>query len=110
MKPDVLTILVGTIYPLVTETLGLDDCLSFIVRICLADTALPLNFDICNSQRTPTAPLVDYLGSVESLIDKQKVGQIAAEIRAFRPPEPYKGKGIRYQGEHVKIKPGKAAT
>ena len=42
--------------------------------------------------------------------DKQKVGQFAAEVRAVRKPEPYKGKGIRYVGEHVKIKPGKAAT
>jgi large subunit ribosomal protein L6 len=42
--------------------------------------------------------------------DKQKVGQFAAEVRAVREPEPYKGKGIRYQGEHVRIKPGKAAT
>jgi len=42
--------------------------------------------------------------------DKQQVGQFAAEVRAVRKPEPYKGKGIRYQGEHVKIKPGKAAT
>ena len=41
--------------------------------------------------------------------DKQKVGQFAAEVRSVRKPEPYKGKGIRYQGEHVKIKPGKAA-
>ena len=41
-------------------------------------------------------------------IDKQAVGQIAAEIRKVRPPEPYKGKGIRYEGEVVKIKPGKA--
>ena len=42
--------------------------------------------------------------------DKQLVGQFAAEVRACRKPEPYKGKGIRYVGEHVKIKPGKAAT
>ena len=41
-------------------------------------------------------------------IDRQKVGQVAAEIRAFRPPEPYKGKGIRYAGETVKRKAGKA--
>ena len=41
--------------------------------------------------------------------DKQMVGQFAAEVRAVRKPEPYKGKGIRYQGEHVKIKPGKSA-
>jgi large subunit ribosomal protein L6 len=42
-------------------------------------------------------------------VDKQKVGQAAAEIRGFRPPEPYKGKGIRYQGEHVRRKAGKTA-
>ncbi len=46
---------------------------------------------------------------VVSGIDKQKVGQAAAEIRSFRPPEPYKGKGIRYQGEHVRRKAGKTA-
>lgn len=46
---------------------------------------------------------------VVSGIDKQKVGQAAAEIRGFRPPEPYKGKGIRYQGEHVRRKAGKTA-
>jgi len=37
-------------------------------------------------------------------IDKQQVGQVAAEIRAYRPPEPYKGKGVRYADEHVTIK------
>ena len=42
--------------------------------------------------------------------DKQKVGQFAAEVRSLRKPEPYKGKGIRYQGEQVKIKAGKSAT
>jgi large subunit ribosomal protein L6 len=42
--------------------------------------------------------------------DKQQVGQFAAELRSLRKPEPYKGKGIRYQGEYIKIKPGKAAT
>ena len=41
--------------------------------------------------------------------DKQKVGQAAAEIRGFRPPEPYKGKGVRYQGERVRRKAGKTA-
>ncbi|OIO72742.1 MAG: 50S ribosomal protein L6 [Zetaproteobacteria bacterium CG1_02_53_45] len=42
-------------------------------------------------------------------IDKQKVGQVAAEIRAYRPPEPYKGKGVRYVGETVRMKEGKKA-
>jgi large subunit ribosomal protein L6 len=43
-------------------------------------------------------------------IDKEKVGQVAAEIRGVRPPEPYKGKGIRYQGEQVRRKAGKAGA
>ncbi len=46
---------------------------------------------------------------VVSGADKQKVGQAAAEIRSFRPPEPYKGKGIRYRGEQVRRKAGKTA-
>jgi large subunit ribosomal protein L6 len=41
-------------------------------------------------------------------IDKELVGEIAARVRKLRPPEPYKGKGIRYQGERIKLKPGKA--
>jgi large subunit ribosomal protein L6 len=40
-------------------------------------------------------------------IDKQKVGQVAAEIRGFRPPEPYKGKGVKYAGEYIFRKEGK---
>ena len=46
---------------------------------------------------------------VVSGISKQRVGEIAAQIRKWRPPEPYKGKGIRYQGEHVIRKVGKRA-
>jgi large subunit ribosomal protein L6 len=43
-------------------------------------------------------------------IDKQLIGQVAAEVRAFRPPEPYNGKGVRYEGEQVKQKAGKTAA
>jgi large subunit ribosomal protein L6 len=42
-------------------------------------------------------------------IDKQRVGQVASEIRGWRPPEPYKGKGVRYEGEYVRRKLGKTA-
>ena len=42
-------------------------------------------------------------------IDKQRVGQVASEVRGWRPPEPYKGKGVRYEGEHVRRKLGKTA-
>ena len=47
-------------------------------------------------------PLITVSGA-----DRQRVGQIAAEIRAFRPPEPYKGKGIKYATETVRRKEGK---
>ncbi|MCP4310171.1 MAG: 50S ribosomal protein L6 [Bacteroidetes bacterium] len=43
-------------------------------------------------------------------IDKQLIGQVAAKIRSLRPPEPYKGKGIKYVGEHLRRKAGKAAS
>jgi len=46
---------------------------------------------------------------IVSGIDKQLVGQVAAKIRSFRPSEPYKGKGIRYEGEVIRMKAGKAA-
>ena len=45
-----------------------------------------------------------------SSIDKQLIGQVAAKIRSFRKPEPYKGKGIKFQGEELRKKPGKAAA
>jgi large subunit ribosomal protein L6 len=53
--------------------------------------------------QTPTVVVVEG-------IDKAKVGQVAAEIRSVRKPEPYKGKGIRYQGEQVRRKAGKAGS
>src|ERR1700739_1123749 len=51
---------------------------------------------------TPSATEIVVKG-----IDRQKVGQVAAEIRAVRPPEPYKGKGVRYVGEQITLKEGK---
>ena len=47
---------------------------------------------------------------IVSGIDKQAVGQVAANIRAVRPPDSYHGKGVRYQGETIRLKPGKAAV
>lgn len=43
-------------------------------------------------------------------IDKQLVGQVASKIRSFRPPEPYKGKGVKYEGEYIRRKAGKTAA
>lgn len=54
---------------------------------------------------TPTPTNITVRG-----IDKQLVGQVAAKIRSFRPPEPYKGKGIKYEGEYIRRKAGKAAA
>jgi len=47
---------------------------------------------------------------IVSGIDKQLVGQVASKIRSFRPPEPYKGKGVKYEGEYIRRKAGKAAA
>ena len=57
-----------------------------------------------------TLSLEGPLKIVVSGIDKQAVGQVAAEIRKIRPPEPYKGKGIRYRGEHIHRKAGKTGV
>jgi large subunit ribosomal protein L6 len=54
---------------------------------------------------TPTQTSITITG-----IDKQLVGLVAAKIRSFRPPEPYKGKGIKYEGEYIRRKAGKAAA
>jgi large subunit ribosomal protein L6 len=57
-----------------------------------------------------TVALTDPTHIVVTGADKQKVGQFAAEIRAARPPEPYKGKGVRYENEQVRRKEGKSFT
>jgi large subunit ribosomal protein L6 len=62
------------------------------------DFAIPSGIDI----KTPDNTTVEISG-----IDKQKVGQVAAEIRRWRKPEPYKGKGIKYRGEYIFRKEGK---
>ena len=62
--------------------------------------------------RLPEGVTAKVEGNIISLsgVDKQTVGQAAAELRALRKPEPYKGKGIRHQGEYVRRKAGKAAS
>lgn len=72
---------------------------------------LSLGFSHPVMYEIPDGILVEAPSTTELIIsgiDKQKVGQVAAEIRAFRPPEPYKGKGVRYKGEIVKLKEGKS--
>lgn len=78
------------------------------------NNVLTLRVGLANELKRPipegvTAVCPDQTHINISGCDKQKVGQFAAEIRALRKPEPYKGKGIRYVGEQVKIKPGKSA-
>lgn len=64
--------------------------------------------------RAPEGVTLSYDGKANRVtvegIDKQKVGQVAAEIRALRPPDPYKGKGVRYTGETLKLKAGKTGA
>ena len=67
----------------------------------------PVNFPIPKNIKIETPKQTQI---VVSGIDKEKVGEIASEIRRIFPPEPYKGKGIRYAGEFVKKKIGKAIT
>ena len=74
---------------------------------------LNLQVGFANTIRLPIPPSVkctlpDNTHIVLTSPDKQAVGQFAAVIRKVRPPEPYKGKGIRYEGEHVRRKAGKA--
>jgi large subunit ribosomal protein L6 len=83
-------------------------------RASLRGTSLELNVGFSHSVVKPPPDGIEFEVPQPTLvivkgIDKQKVGQVAAEVRAVRPPEPYKGKGIRYQGEHVRRKVGKRA-
>jgi large subunit ribosomal protein L6 len=83
-------------------------------RASLRGTALELNVGFSHSvvKEAPAGITYEVPTQTEIVvkgIDKQQVGQIAAEIRKVRPPEPYKGKGIRYQGEYVRRKVGKRA-
>lgn len=75
---------------------------------------LVLNLGYSHQVIVPEVPGITVeVPSANSIVisgaDKQMVGQFAAEVRAKRPPEPYKGKGIKYAGEHIRRKEGKAA-
>jgi large subunit ribosomal protein L6 len=66
----------------------------------------PINYEVPSDIKVTVTDAVNVL--VEGS-DKQKVGAVAADIRGFYPPEPYKGKGVRYSGEHIIRKEGKTA-
>ena len=67
----------------------------------------PVNYEVPEGIEisTPSQTEISISG-----MDKQKVGQVAAELRAIRPPEPYKGKGVRYKGEQITLKETKKAV
>ena len=67
----------------------------------------PVNYEVPDGIEisTPSQTEISISG-----VDKQKVGQVAAELRAIRPPEPYKGKGVRYKGEQISLKETKKAV
>ncbi len=81
----------------------------------LQGDTLTLNVGMANEPKVKAPPGIRFEVPDSSRIivrgvDKQLVGQVAAQIRRIRPPEPYKGKGIRYEGEHIRKKAGKATT
>jgi large subunit ribosomal protein L6 len=83
-------------------------------RVALRGTDLELNVGFSHSvvMKAPQGITFEVPTPTEVIvkgIDKQQVGQTAAEVRKVRPPEPYKGKGIRYEGEYVRRKVGKRA-
>ena len=83
-------------------------------RAALRGTALELNVGYSHpvTKEAPLGITFEVPAPTQIVVrgaDKQQVGQTAAEIRRVRPPEPYKGKGIRYEGEHVRRKVGKRA-
>ena len=83
-------------------------------RAALRGTSVELNVGFSHSVVKDAPPGITFeVPTPTSIVvrgaDKQQVGQIAAEIRRIRPPEPYKGKGIRYDGEYVRRKVGKRA-
>jgi large subunit ribosomal protein L6 len=83
-------------------------------RAALRGSALELNVGFSHSVVVqPPAGITFEVPAPTQIVvkgvDKQQVGQIAAEVRRVRPPEPYKGKGIRYEGEYVRRKVGKRA-
>jgi len=76
------------------------------------DLSLSLGFSHPVVFKTPDGITIETPSQTEILIkgaDKQRVGEVAAKIRAFRPPEPYKGKGVRYSGEQITLKEAKKA-
>jgi large subunit ribosomal protein L6 len=83
-------------------------------RAALKDTGLELALGFSHSVAFPAPEGIEFEVPTPTRIvirgsDKQLVGEVAAEIRKLRKPEPYKGKGIRYEGEYVRKKAGKAA-
>lgn len=80
-------------------------------RAVLKGDALELSLGFSHPVVVQAPPGVTFSVEKETItvegIDKTLVGQVAADIRSLRPPEPYKGKGIRYRGEHVRRKVGK---
>ncbi len=81
-------------------------------RVALAGTQLKMNLgfshEVIYDIPQGITATVEQNNITISGIDKQQVGQVAAEIRALKKPEPYKGKGIRYVGEHIIRKSGKS--
>lgn len=95
--------IVGVGYRVAAEGQGLNLSLGYSHPVKVAPVA-GVAFDVKSDDRSRTQQIV------VAGIDKARVGQVAADIRKTRKPDPYKGKGVRYQGEVIKLKPGKRAA
>jgi large subunit ribosomal protein L6 len=93
--------LVGVGYKAANQGNVLDLALGFSHNIIFE---VPKELKVATSQEKGQNPMISLEG-----IDKQLIGQVAAKLRSLRKPEPYKGKGVKYVGEFIRRKAGKAA-
>ena len=75
--------------------------------MCIRDSSHPVHYELPEQVEVETPSQTEV---VLKNHDKQVLGQVAAEIRAFRPPEPYKGKGVKYADENIRRKEAKKAA
>ena len=103
--PDTASVTVDNNIVKVKGTKGeLEFNMHSLVSLEINENVITVNYDEENQQSIALA------GTTRSIVNNMVLGQAAAEIRAFRPPEPYKGKGVRYSDEQVKRKEAKKAA
>ena len=117
-----MTPMLGTTWALITNmihgvTEGFQKQLNLVgvgYRAAVSQKILELNLGFSHTIKYPLPEGIKATVNANTMIllessDKQLLGQVSAEIQKFRPPEPYKGKGIKFVGEHIRRKAGKSA-